>query len=557
VNAAADHGAVKYRAFISYSQRDKRVARALQRALESYRVPPGVQPAGLAPDRRIGRIFRDDDELAASGTLSGALEGALRASENLIVVCSPHSAASHWVNEEIDLFRSLHGPERIYAIVIDGEPDSIDPERQCFPKALRGGDDLGDAGEPLAPDLRKDGQFRAVTKLVAGMLEVNFDDLWRRGQRAARRQAQRRFLIQAGVLVVIAGLIGALYVADTNQITNLAYVARAYFSQLVAEGPSAWTPSAAQRSVIDQAKAAARMHVRQDFDLELRERDAEAGWTIAQENLALHEDDQIRDASALALLGATRLHGASCWPEYVADGACHVLATSWALYSMGTLGVAADAAALNSLLDVQNAQGWWPLYFTLHGDRADASTYATAWALMAIGSQARFADPATQKRIEDARARAIGWLVASEDRSANRWKDYPYSDSGTALDGVSALAVVALNPPARDGRIADLDRGWLDHLPAFPGKLDLIERSNVALGRSWKWDRTSYAVTPWVALSADLAFPTGDRLGRAKAKAYLERFTSSLPSYQGPADPYYFSAELAHGLTRLSRSAKP
>lgn len=396
-----------------------------------------------------------------------------------------------------------------------------------------------------------------MTKLVAGMLEVDFDDLWRRGQRAARRQAQRRFVIQAGVLIVIAGLIGTLYLADTNEITNQAYMARAYLSQLGAERPSVWTPSPRQQGLIDQAKAAARTHVRQDFDLELRERDPEAGWTIAQENLALHEDDQIRDANALALLDATRLHGASCWPEYVADGACHVLATSWSLYSMGTLGVAADAAALNSLLDVQDAQGWWPLYFSLHGDRADASTYATAWALMAIGTQARFADPATQRRIKDARARAIGWLLASEDRGASRWKDYPYSDSGTALDGVSALAVVALNPSAGNRRIAELDRAWLDQLPEFPGRLDLIERSNVALGRSWKWDRTSYAVTPWVALSADMVFPNGDRLGRAKADAYLERFTSSLPSYQGLADPYYFSAELAHGLARLSGPAQP
>jgi hypothetical protein len=171
---------------------------------------------------------------------------------------------------------------------------------------------------------------------------------------------------------------------------------------------------------------------------------------------------------------------------------------------------------------------------------------------MAIDAQVRFADPTTQSRIKAARARAINWLLGAEDRRASRWKDYPYNDNGAALDGVSALAVVALNQSRDDGRVVQLDRAWLTNLPEFPGKLDLIERSNVALGRSWKWDRTSYAVTPWIALSAALAFPGGDRLGHAKADAYLERFVSRLPSYQGSADPYYFSAELAHSLALLS-----
>jgi hypothetical protein len=49
----------RYRAFISYSQRDRRQARRLHSALEAYRLPKGIE-AEAQPDRRLGRFFRDD-----------------------------------------------------------------------------------------------------------------------------------------------------------------------------------------------------------------------------------------------------------------------------------------------------------------------------------------------------------------------------------------------------------------------------------------------------------------------------------------------------------------
>jgi hypothetical protein len=54
--------AKRFRAFISYSQRDKAIARRLHKALETYRLPGGVHAAGVDKSRRIGRVFRDDEE---------------------------------------------------------------------------------------------------------------------------------------------------------------------------------------------------------------------------------------------------------------------------------------------------------------------------------------------------------------------------------------------------------------------------------------------------------------------------------------------------------------
>jgi hypothetical protein len=133
----------RYRAFISYSRADKRIARQLHRAIERYRVPSGVDAAGIDPKtRRIGRFFRDEDEMGAATDLSDALRAALDDSENLIVLCSPHAAQSKWVCEEILHFKRTACANSIFAVVVAGEPNASvdsDPERranECFPAPL-------------------------------------------------------------------------------------------------------------------------------------------------------------------------------------------------------------------------------------------------------------------------------------------------------------------------------------------------------------------------------------------------------------------------------------
>ena len=93
-----------YRAFISYSQQDAVWGKRLHSWLESYRVPRGVE-VDLPPARRLGRFFRDDEEMAAAADIAVTVEGAIENAESLIVVCSPRSAKSKWVAAEIQHFR--------------------------------------------------------------------------------------------------------------------------------------------------------------------------------------------------------------------------------------------------------------------------------------------------------------------------------------------------------------------------------------------------------------------------------------------------------------------
>jgi WD40 repeat protein len=209
---------MKYQAFISYSRKDVRLAMRLHRALERYRVPKGV-PGGNAKGR-LGRFFRDDDELRASEQLGATLDGAIDESANLIVVASPDAAASTWVNKEIARFK-LRGDAKVLAAIVRGRPNSDDPTFECFPPALkqgtaaRGSDAIDPGSQPLAADFTHERFSRAVTRLVAGLLDVDFDLLWRRER---RRVARVRSLAAAatGLILIIAILAMANATTDAD-----------------------------------------------------------------------------------------------------------------------------------------------------------------------------------------------------------------------------------------------------------------------------------------------------------------------------------------------------
>jgi tetratricopeptide (TPR) repeat protein len=192
----------KYRAFLSYSHRDARWADWLHKTLESYRLPKQLvgtsTPFGTVT-KRLTPIFRDREELASATDLGSVIDEALRQSACQIIICSPQAANSRWVNEEILAFKRLGREDRIFCLIVGGEPNASDlPGREneeCFPKALRfkiGADGtLSDARtEPIAADARpgKDGKRNALLKLIAGMLGVGFDVLRRREQQRRYRE---------------------------------------------------------------------------------------------------------------------------------------------------------------------------------------------------------------------------------------------------------------------------------------------------------------------------------------------------------------------------------
>lgn len=201
----------RYRAFISYSHRDERWARWLQRALERYRVPKRLvgraTPHGEVP-ARLRPVFRDREDLSSAADLSERIKQELAASENLIVICSPAAAESRWVNEEVRRFRELGRADRILAVIVDGDPQAGGGAGGCFPPALLEGKD-GARCEPLAADIRRyaDGRHIGLLKIIAGILGIRLDELRRRD---AQRRLRRR-LLNTAVAVTLAVVIAWLF----------------------------------------------------------------------------------------------------------------------------------------------------------------------------------------------------------------------------------------------------------------------------------------------------------------------------------------------------------
>ena len=191
------NGSYKYYAFISYKSEDVEWAIWLQHELEHYRLPASYN-GRMDVCQELRPVFRDIDELSA-GNLPTQIQQALQDSQNLIVICSPQAARSPWVNQEIEIFKSLGRVNRIFPFIVDGKGPA-----DYFPPALL---DLPKNEERLGGEIRKNGRDAALVKVVAGMLGVGFDSLWNRyekekveKERKEREDRNRLYKVQSRFL---------------------------------------------------------------------------------------------------------------------------------------------------------------------------------------------------------------------------------------------------------------------------------------------------------------------------------------------------------------------
>ncbi|MEM7395093.1 MAG: toll/interleukin-1 receptor domain-containing protein, partial [Verrucomicrobiota bacterium] len=200
-------------AFISYKHagEDAAVARWLHRNLESFRTPRSLTRKGVPG--KLRKVFRDQEEQRASANLSERIDGYLKQSEYLIVVCSTRSKESEWVGKEIARFKQLGREDNILAVMIDGEPAA-----SFHPELLTSDGRDHRAIEPLAVDLRPIRSVRspdnpdsirprllkrqAVLKIMAALLGCEYDDLRQREQERKQRRTTLWAASATAILIV-------------------------------------------------------------------------------------------------------------------------------------------------------------------------------------------------------------------------------------------------------------------------------------------------------------------------------------------------------------------
>ena len=199
----------QYKAFISYRHLplDKETAIRVHRAIEHFVVPKALRKGG---QRKLGYVFRDEDELPVAGELTDNIRLALENSEYLIVICTPETCKSPWVLKEIETFLQLRDRNHVLLVLADGEP------AESFPRLIT---ELRDENgrltgeyEPMAANLNapnpaaRKRKFKVeILRILAGLLGCPFDELYQRERRYQRRRA--------GSLMALAALVALSFIA--------------------------------------------------------------------------------------------------------------------------------------------------------------------------------------------------------------------------------------------------------------------------------------------------------------------------------------------------------
>lgn len=202
-----DNNQFKYFAFISYNSKDTEWGKKLQRKLEGYRMPATLCSEHGWERKPIKPVFFAPTDIQPGG-LTTELQERLRASRNLIVICSPNSAKSQWVGKEIEYFHSLGRTDNIHFFIVDGVPHSGNEDTECFNPIV---DTLG-LPEILGANIHEKvsrwpwiNRERAYVQLITKLLGVEFDSIW---QRHKRMLVQQVVAWSIGAVLVLATLLG-------------------------------------------------------------------------------------------------------------------------------------------------------------------------------------------------------------------------------------------------------------------------------------------------------------------------------------------------------------
>lgn len=196
----------KYFAFISYNSKDTAWGKKLQKKLEHYKLPATLCSEHNWQRTPIKPVFFAPTDIQPGG-LSEELQERLKASQNLIVICSPNSAKSQWVGKEIEFFHNLGRTKNIHFFIVDGIPHSGDPDTECFNPVVN---QLG-LPEILGANIHEKNykwpwlnKERAYVQLVSKLLGVEFDTIWQRHKRQLIRKA---VAWTAGFIAVLFALV--------------------------------------------------------------------------------------------------------------------------------------------------------------------------------------------------------------------------------------------------------------------------------------------------------------------------------------------------------------
>ncbi len=191
-----------YDVFFSYRHKplDAEITQKTFHALESYRLPDALRKRGY-PD--IRRAFRDTEELPVSRILTDTIDKALHSTNCLVVVCSPDTPSSEWIDREVAVFIEMGRADHIYPLLISGDPE------QSFPPSLKLVPDIMDRVMDIRVENGSVKKMMAkeeteLLRVIAGVVGCKEAELLREHKLRKVRRAAARAVTAAAVFAGVA-----------------------------------------------------------------------------------------------------------------------------------------------------------------------------------------------------------------------------------------------------------------------------------------------------------------------------------------------------------------
>ncbi len=615
-----DQSDFQYWAFIAYSHHDVAVARWLHTELEAYRIPNsmiGRSVAKRAIPKRLFPVFRDLDELPGASDLTSKISEALEKSHALIVLCSPYSALSPWVDEEVRRFKLMGKADRIFPVIVDGEPYASQTPHarapECFPPALRltkpqKGSKVAQRAEPLAVDLRPADCDRQQVKLrlVAAILGVGFNDL-RRREDDQKRRARWAWIGGAAVFLpcVLMGYVafadaggnlpGGQFVRDRLDRYELSFF-RSFPDENAVRASTTASRASLKERLLQGAVAGA-----------LLANERYSAWEIAQVAASIYRDPEATAAEVSALVpvvdflfrpdvlvspGGTPI-GWSPSPTY---GYAQAEPTLWVIMALSAAlsrEPALPAPVRQRYLDyLRVAQRAADSFYPLTGggwntvERQDPpnahSVYATTLALHALVQTRRvqncWADDCS--RLDFLIQQTADWLVRAFESGdgpsgwRRRLDDDKAPDEALSLVTFGAIAAarlaIGVNLPenlrrsAIKAMTAMSSRSYTPNAPdlryeiSFTDHLGKAHRSEVTTVRVLWFPWVIEAIENWLRLAVKDNEPQEviQALRRSRAHFLVDESKSMLADALSPRGPHFVASEVYYGLNSVRRFQK-
>ncbi|MCQ2558262.1 MAG: tetratricopeptide repeat protein [Oscillospiraceae bacterium] len=191
-----------YDVFLSYRHKplDGEITQKTFNFLERYKLPKSLLEQGARP---IRRVFRDTEELAVSRILTHTIDEALRSADYLVIICSPYTPESEWVDREVMTFTEMGKADHIFPLLVSGSPE------QSFTRTLKTIPDIMDrvmdvrceGDDPKQIMKKAQSELLRVAAAVAG---VSADRMRKADRMRSSRRIVTRGVTAAAVFAAVA-----------------------------------------------------------------------------------------------------------------------------------------------------------------------------------------------------------------------------------------------------------------------------------------------------------------------------------------------------------------